>query len=151
MLSSNSSKSFKDPYKHIASYTTALLMIVVPYLIFYFLSTIKFYNSPLRKKNIADREKAICQRKQTESLKVISKRYIEFLAFVFQYVSQYELNESLKNKMKTEMTFVLNTLPQDEEVLDYKPTKILLSSDSYRILLNERRGETLEITDSLNY
>ena len=99
--------------KHIASYTTALLMIVVPYLIFYFITTFKFFtgkDSPLRKKNIADREKAICQRKQTESLKVISKRYIEFLAFVFQYVSEYELNESLKNKMKTEMTFGINQI-----------------------------------------
>ena len=136
--------------KHIASYTTALLMIVVPYLIFYFITTFKFFtgkDSPLRKKNIADREKANCQRKQTDSLKVISKRYVEFLA----NISPADLNEDLKKIVKNEIIFALNTLPRDEEVLDYKPTKILLSSDTYRFLLNERRGETLEITDCPSY
>jgi hypothetical protein len=132
--------------KHIASYTTALLMIVVPYLIFYFITTFKFFtgkDSPLRKRNIADKDKSNLQRKQTESLKVISKRYVEFLA----NISQCELNENLKNKMKTEITFALNTLPRDEEVLDYKPKQILLLSDSYRILFSERGGENLEITN----
>jgi len=133
--------------KHIASYTTALLMIVVPYLMFSFITTFKFYtakdSSLLRKRNVADKDKSNLQRKQTDALKKISKNYVAFLA----NISQYELNEDLKKIVKTEIMFALDTLPRDEEVLDYKPKQILLLSDSVRILFGERGGENLEITN----
>jgi hypothetical protein len=111
--------------KHIGAFTTALLMISVPYFLFYFLKSFKLFTG--KSKIIFSKNKANLQRKQTENLKIISKKYISLLSVI----TNYNLNEPLELRMKEEFNFVLNILSDEENLLEYKPKKSLLNCDTY--------------------
>jgi hypothetical protein len=82
----------------------------------------------------ADKELSRRKTLQTEAFKIIAKKYIQFLS----NSANYDLNDSMIEKIKEEISDLLNTLPSDEHGLEYQSKQILTTSDSYQVFFGNR-------------
>jgi len=82
----------------------------------------------------ADKELSRRKTLQTEAFKIIAKKYIQFLS----NSANYDLNDSMVEKIKEQMSDVLNTLPNDEHGLEYQSRQILTTSNSYQVFFGNR-------------
>ena len=125
------------------AYTVAFIFIMVNFItlimLWNFFPIFKGFLSLLKgsfkaTKSKADKELTKKKTLQTEAFKIIAKKYISFLS----NSANYNFNDSMIDKLKEEISDVLNTLPSDEHGLEYQSRQILSTSDSYRVFFGNR-------------